>query len=157
MAREKIEHRLGVQAPASVIWDVISDVESWKDWNPLYPAAEGQLRFEARLTLTLALPGREPQVIHPIIEAWTPNELIHWRLKLLGGLVRTTRYLEIDALTETGCIFSNGELFEGRLGPFIARRMAPALRAGFAAMGEAVKARAESAWQAAQAAPKSAP
>ena len=62
---------------------------------------------------------------------------------MLGGLVKTTRYLEIEQLTESGCIFTNGELFDGYLGPSIAKRMRPALRSGFAAMGEALKARVE--------------
>lgn len=155
MAREKIEHRIGVQAPAAVIWGIVSDIEGWRDWNPLYTDAKGQLRFEETLTLTLALPGREPQVIRPTIAEWTPNELIHWRLKMLGGLVRTIRYIEIDTLSETGCIFSNGELFDGMLGPTIARRMERPIRAGFAAMGEAVKARAEAAWRAQADAPTS--
>jgi hypothetical protein len=35
--RVKIEHRIGVQAPAEAIWAVIAEIERWGDWNPLYP------------------------------------------------------------------------------------------------------------------------
>ena len=70
-----------------------------------------------------------------------PNEQIHWRLSLFGGLVKTTRYLEIEILGERNCIFANGELFDGLAGPFAARRMGGSIRAGFKAMGEAVKER----------------
>ena len=150
MARMKIEHRLGVAAPPSEVWKVVGDLPNWKDWNPLYPTAEGTLAFGAELTLTLALPGRKPQIIRPIVESWTPDELIHWRLKMLGGLVRTVRYIEIEKLTDTGCIFSNGEIFDGLLGPTVARSMRGTIRSGFAAMGEAVKARAEAAWRRSQ-------
>ena len=89
MARVKIEHRLGVAAPAHEIWKLVGDLPGWKDWNPLYTEAEGTLAFGAPLKLTLVLPGRKPQVIRPIVESWTPDELIHWKLKMLGGLVRT--------------------------------------------------------------------
>jgi hypothetical protein len=157
MARVKIEHRLGVQAPAQEIWKVIEDLPAWKDWNPLYPSAEGVLGFGAPLTLTLALPGRKPQVIRPIVESWTPNELIHWRLKILNGLIRSVRYIEIEKLTETGCIFSNGEIFEGFVAGPIIGSMRRTIRAGFAAMGEAVKQKAEAAWQASESAPTSLP
>jgi hypothetical protein len=61
--------------------------------------------------------------------------------------VKSIRYFEIEQLAETGCIFSNGEMFDGPLGPAVARRMRPAIRAGFAAMGEAVKARTLAAWR----------
>src|ERR1700682_2500622 len=106
----KIEHRIGVQAPAEVIWEIVSDLSHWGDWNPLYPRAEGQLRIESRLELVLALPGQKPQVIRPTIIDWVPNEQIHWGLKMMGGLIRSVRYIEIEALTATGCIFSNGEI-----------------------------------------------
>lgn len=143
----KIEHRLGVQAPPETIWAVLVDIAAWASWNPLYTKAEGVVRIGSPLTLELTLPDREPRTIRPVVIDWVPNEQIHWRLSALGGLVKSTRYLEIDKLTETGCVFSNGELFDGVLGPAVARRLRPAIRGGFRAMGEAVKARAEAAWR----------
>jgi hypothetical protein len=143
----KIEHRLGVRAPPETIWAVVADIAGWPDWNPLYPKAEGSLRIGARLTLELALPGEAARTLRPVIADWIPNEQILWRLSSLAGLVTSTRYLEIEKLTETGCIFSNGELFAGALGPSVVRRLRGPLRQGFEAMGEAVKARAEAAWR----------
>ena len=153
MMREKIEHRLGIRAPAEAIWSVIADIHGWAAWNPLYPKARGDLRIGSPLDLELALPGRPARAIRPVIADWVPNEQIHWRLKMLGGLVKSTRYLEIERLTETGCIFSNGEMFDGLLGPAVARRMRRDIRAGFAAMGEALKVRVEATWRPGQAAP----
>ena len=37
----KLEHRIGVQAPAEVIWESLFDVPGWEGWNPLYPRAAG--------------------------------------------------------------------------------------------------------------------
>ncbi len=145
-----LEHRVGVMAPAEIVWSVISDIGGWPAWNPIYPKAEGVLRIGAQLTLELAIEGQKPRTINPVILDWVPNEQIHWRLSVLGGLVKTTRYLEIEKLTETGCIFANGELFKGALGPAAARTLRRPIRAGFRAMGEAVKARAEARWQAAR-------
>ena len=139
----KIEHRIGIPAPAEAIWEVLSDISSWSSWNPLYTRANGALRIGAVLDLEVAAPGQAKRDIHPVIADWVPNDQIHWNLRMFGGLVKTIRYLEIEQLTETGCIFTNGELFDGVLGPSIAKRMRPALRAGFAAMGEALKARVE--------------
>ena len=144
----KLEHRLGIQAPPEAIWAVIADIEGWSRWNPLYPRASGRLSIGSKLQLTLALDGREPRIITPTIIDWVPNDQIHWSLKTLGGLVKSTRYLEIEALGETGCIFSNGELFEGALGPSVAKRLRGPIRAGFAAMGEAVKAEVARTWRA---------
>ncbi len=141
--RLKIEHRLGIPAPAEAIWAAIADIAAWPTWNPLYTKAEGALRIGAPLVLEVALPGQKPRVIRPTVSDWVPNEQILWKLSMLGGLIKSIRYLEIEQLTESGCIFSNGEMFDGLLGPTIARRMRGPLRAGFAAMGEAVKARVQ--------------
>jgi hypothetical protein len=143
----KLEHRLGIRAPAEAIWEVIADVERWSEWNPLYPRATGVIRIGAPLELDVALPGQATRAIRPVIKDWVPNEQLHWRLSMVGGLVKSTRYIEIERLVDNACIFSNGELFEGLLGPTIARRMRGVFRQGFAAMGEAVKSRAEAAWR----------
>jgi hypothetical protein len=119
----KIEHRLGLQAPPDAIWAVIADINSWGEWNPLYTRAEGTLRIGAQLDLDLALKGQKVRAIRPTILDWVPNEQILWRLSMVGGLVKSIRYIEIEKLSETGCIFANGELFEGPLGPTVARRM----------------------------------
>ena len=143
----RVEHRIGIAAPAHEVWNLVGELDGWKDWNPLYTSVEGSLGFGAPLTLTLVLPGRKPQVIKPIVDSWTPDELIHWRLKMLGGLVTTLRYIEIEKLTDEGCIFSNGEIFDGYLGRRLPRSVRRNVRAGFVAMGEAVKARVEAAWR----------
>lgn len=142
----KLEHRVGVRAPASVVWSILSDIERWSEWNPLYTEASGKVGFGEKLTLTLSLPGRAPQVIRPQVFDWAPDEAIHWKLSALGGLLTTVRYLEIEPLSETGCVFSNGEIFPGLVGGLIARQMRRPIRAGFAALGERLREIAEAAW-----------
>jgi hypothetical protein len=144
----KIEHRVGIQAPAEVIWEVISDLKSWDQWNPLYPKASGEIHIGAELDVTLALPGQEPQQIKPTVLEWVPNEQLHWQLKMIGGLVRTIRFIEIEALAKDGCIVSNGEIIGGLIGPRLGKRMGRTIYRAFVAMDEALKARAESLWQA---------
>ena len=141
----KLEHRLGVRASAEAIWSVLADIDRWGQWNPLYTKASGVIRMGAPLELELSLPGQAPRQIRPVVADWVPNEQILWRLSMLGGLMKSTRYLEIEELAPGSCIFSNGEMFEGLLGPTVARRMAGPIRAGFRAMGEALKTRAEAA------------
>jgi hypothetical protein len=152
----RIEHRIGIQAPVETIWDILYDLERWHEWNPLYPQAEGKLRIGGQLTLTLALEGEKPQVIQPTVLDWVPNDQIHWRLKMMGGLVSTTRFLELEKLEEASTIFSNGELIGGLLGPTAARRMGRKIYRGFEAMSQALKARAEAQWRAAGGTPTSA-
>ena len=147
----KLEHRIGIQAPAEVIWESLINVEGWEAWNPLYPRAAGVVRIGSTLSLDLALPDRPVETITPTILDWAPEDHIHWTTRSRWGLTKTIRYIEIEALSETGCIFSNGEIYRGYLGERYARSNRRAIRAGFASMGEAVQRRAEAAWRERQA------
>ena len=113
----------------------------------IYPQASGAIGFGASLNLTLALPGEPARAIAPTILDWAPNEAIHWRLTGAGGLVSSVRYIEIETLSEAGCIVSNGEIFGGLLGSRLARRLRRAHREGFTRLGEALRDRAEAAWR----------
>jgi hypothetical protein len=146
----KIEHRIGVRTPAPVIWAMVSDIDGWPAWNPLYPKAKGEVGFDAELELEVALPGEKPRLIRPKIIDWTPNEQIIWKLSMLGGLIRTTRFIEIETLDNGYCIFSNGEFFEGPLMRLIGKKTQKSIKAGFRAFGETVRDRAEAAWKAEQ-------
>ena len=146
----QVEHRIGIQAPAEVIWQVVHDLAAWESWNPTYPRAEGTIRIGGALTLTVALPGQPPMEIAPVVLDWVPNEQLHWKLRMAGGLVKTVRYIEIEAVSATGCIVSNGEYIGGVLGGAAVRRIGRSAYRGFLAMNEALKTRAEDLWQAQQ-------
>jgi hypothetical protein len=67
---------------------------------------------------------------------------------MLGGMIRTTRYIEIETLENGNCIFSNGEIFQGPGLGLIGKKTRRAIKAGFAAFCEVVRDRAEAAWKA---------
>jgi len=144
--KRAVEHRLGVQAPAEIVWEVVSDFETWHQWNPLYHKAEGQMKIGTTLTLEQHLPGQPATVIAPIVQDWVPYEQLHWRSSRMGGFVTAIRYLEIENMGPQNSTFSNGELFMGLLLRFISREERRQLRAAFTQMGEAVRDRAEAIW-----------
>jgi len=122
---------------------VLADLDGWSDWNPMYPKASGLLRIGTKLSLTEAVPGQTPDEITPEVVDWVPDSQILWRGKTLAGLVRRLRYLEIEKLTEEGCIFANGEVYEGLGVRLMSKGLKRALRQGFTEFGEALKATVE--------------
>ena len=141
----RIEHRIGVAAPAETIWELLQDVERWPQWNPLYTQASGKLGIGAALRLHESLPGKPPRQLSPVVVDWEPRAQILWRES--GVLARTMRYLEIEILTETGCIFANGAFFHGVAGELQAKSNRRAIHQGFQALGEAVKRLSEQVWR----------
>ena len=141
-----VEHRIGIQAPAEIVWEVVSEFETWHQWNPLYRKAEGQMKIGTALVLEQHLPGEAPRVIQPVVQDWVPYEQLHWRSTRVGGFVTAIRYLEIENMGPENATFSNGELFVGMLLRLVSRDERRRLKAAFTEMGEAVRDRAEALW-----------
>jgi hypothetical protein len=141
----KLEHRVGVRAPAETIWAIVADIEGWPKWCALYPRATGVIRMGAELSLDVAVAGQPLRTIKPVVADWVPNEQLLWRLSMFGGLLKSTRYFEIEELKPGACVFSNGEMFEGLLGPSVAKRLSRPLKTAFRDMGEAIRRLAEEA------------
>ncbi len=137
MASFRIEHRLGIAAPADRIWEVLADLPEWPQWNPWHVRAEGVLRIGEPLRLTQA-DGSE--IGYRVVD-WVPDTQILLRAAQTFGLLTRTRFMEIEKLSEVGCVFSNGEIWSGPLAKYVG---VPAKRAawrGFEAMSEALSAR----------------
>ena len=80
----RIEHRIGIAAPAPVVWDVLADLPGWSEWNPLHGHIEGELRINGRLLLNERMSGREQPVAVTVVD-WVPNEQILWRSSAFGA------------------------------------------------------------------------
>ncbi len=131
----KPEHRLGVPAPSTVIWDVLSDLDRWPEWNPLYPHISGLLRIAQKLEVTEKFPGAAPRVIRPTVVDWVPNAQILWSHKEMGGLIKRLHYIEIEPFNEedTACILSCGEIWDGLVGSRYGKTHRRRLRMGYEA------------------------
>jgi hypothetical protein len=143
----RVEHRIGVQAPAEVIWELIHDIANWTRWNPLYAEASGTIHIGEKLDLAVVLPGMKPQKAQATVLEWVPNEQLHYETAGLGGLVRGTRYVEIEQLAPHSCIVSNGEIMGGLLGPTVARALGAKVYRAIRGMNEALKEQAETRWR----------
>lgn len=151
---EKIETKTGIQAPSEVVWDILVDIDHWGDWNPLYTDAVGEVKIGGRVRAVLALPDNEPREIAPQIVEWVPYEQIIWVDRAWRGWVQSTRYFELEQLDKTATIFATGELFDSTVARWYADKYRRAMKKGFAAMGEALKAKAEAEWKKQQAGAK---
>lgn len=139
----RIEHRIGVAAPSEVIWGVIADFPRWGEWNPIYPKVEGRLSIGSPVSFELHLPNRPVRHLQGKIVEWVPNMQLIWQLSLFGGLVRTTRYFEIEQLADESCILSNGEIFEGIGAGIVPKAERAVLKRAFELVNEAAKGRVE--------------
>jgi hypothetical protein len=141
----RIQSRIGVQAPAFAVWDVLSDLEGWKDWNPLFTEAEGRLSIGTLMRLRRVRADGKGELEEVRVVDWVPNEQILW-LKVIAPFARSLAFLEIEALSETACVLAAGEVFDGLIGERLGKKQRRELNASWTRLVEAAKARAEATW-----------
>jgi hypothetical protein len=133
-----------IDAPAELVWQVVSDLASYPQWNPFIVRATGEQRPGARLQVTIAAPGTRAVTFKPTVLDLRPGRLIRWKGRLvLPGLFDGRHALSVDPLDEGRSRFTTHEEVTGILLPFLGKVMR-ASQQGFEQMAAAVKARAES-------------
>ncbi len=141
----RIEHRVGVAAPASEVWDLVYDLAGWKDWTGVYSEARGRIAIGETLNFTFTVGERPPMSAVATVYDWVPEAQLAWNARLPGG-IRTLRYVEIEKLSETSCILSNGDYYSGLGTIFMGRALRRDIKATFRRMNENAKRIAETRW-----------
>lgn len=144
----RIEHRIGVAAPPAEVWELVRDLEGWKDWTDLYTEAHGKLAIGETLTFTFKLDDAAPQTITGKVYDWVPEAQMAWHVKFIGAWLRSLRYVEIEKLSDTSCVLANGDYYMGPLAFMVSRKTRSAVRAGFQRMNENAKRIVEERWAA---------
>ncbi len=139
----QIETYIDIDAPARLVWSILTDFPAYPAWNPFIIAAEGQPVPGARLKITIAPPGRKPMTFRPVVQIAARERELRWRGRLfLPGLFDGEHTFRLEQRREA-CRLHHAERFSGLLLERFGDKLFEATLAGFEAMNAALKARAE--------------
>ena len=132
-----------VDASPEVVWEVLTDLPQYGEWNLFITALHGDLRVGGRLRATFTLPGRKPRTFTPVVTVLEPGRQLTWlgRVaipKLFDG--EHTLAVEPDG---AGTTFVHTERFHGLLPP-VMRGLLADTHDAFRAMDSTLARRAES-------------
>jgi len=104
----KTVERFVTSAPVEVVWQLLADVEHWRDWTPtilkITPLTDEGLRVGARYRVLQ--PGLQPAVYR--VTHYIPNEAFTWVQKLSGGeLIADHKVAVRNGATEVQLSFSS--------------------------------------------------
>lgn len=119
----KIATAVEIDAPPAQVWGVLVDLAAYREWNPFIVEASGKVAVGEELTLSMALPGREPMTIQPRLLVVEPKRELRWKGKLLlPGLFDGEHVFVLTQLENDRTRLDHWERFGGLLLP-IARPM----------------------------------
>jgi hypothetical protein len=134
-----------IEAPAEIVWEILTGLEAYPEWNPFIVSAAGQVEVAATLRNRLEPPGGKAMTFKPTVTVVEQNTKFEWLGRLgIPGLFDGRHIFELES-TATGTRFVQREEFTGILVPLFARSLDNGTRAGFEAMNRAMKQRAEAA------------
>lgn len=130
-----------IDAPPEAVWDVLTDLARYPDWNPLFPRAEGRLAPGERVAFLIAPVGRTMSAT--ITELDAPRRLV-WRAAPLGArLLASEHVFELAPDEAGGTQLRQEESFSGLAGGLLPGSMARKMEAAFREHDAALKARVE--------------
>jgi hypothetical protein len=135
---------IDIQASPDRVWEVLTDLDAYSRWNPFIVEAAGQAATGRRLRLRMRLPGRRPMSFRPEVLEAEPGRRLRWLGRVLvPGLFDGEHSFTIRPLGPDRVRLVQHEEFRGLLAPLLLRFIAKPTLAGFQAMNQALKERAE--------------
>jgi hypothetical protein len=130
-----------IDAPPATVWAVLTDLDRYPEWNPLFLEAEGQLAVGHRITLRTIYPvnGRE-MTVKPKITVAEPDSELRWVSSLPGIMSGDHRFTLTPA--GDGTRLEQTETVRGLLTIFPGQTWAKT-EASFGELNQALKQRAE--------------
>lgn len=136
-----IRTEIEIDAPPSVVWEVLTDLPSYREWNPQIPDARGTLGEGETVELRVRGRGGRIGTLPVAVEAFDPPRRLRWVGTVLSTLAFRGRHdFKLEPLPGGRTRLVNRERVSGALVPLVLSRDA---EAEYAAMNRALGARAE--------------
>lgn len=139
-----IHTEIEINASPEKIWDILTDFTAFPTWNPFVKDISGPLVVGQRLHVAIQPQGSKGMSFAPTVLQVTPNKELRWLGRLfLPGIFDGEHIFRIEALGANRVRFIQEEQFQGLLVSLFAKNLDEGSGAGFGAMNQALKARAE--------------
>lgn len=130
-----------IGAPPMTVWAILTDLDSYPDWNPLFREASGQVAVGGRITLRSVHPANgRLMTVKPRITAADPGAELRWASSLPPLMSGEHSFTLTEA--DGGTRLVQAETFSGLLVPLSGKTLARA-ETSFRGLNEAIKKRAE--------------
>ena len=132
---------IDINAPPAEVWAVLTDLASYREWNPLFVEASGNVAVGERITLRSKHPANgRLMTVKPKITVAQPAAELRWTSSL-PGLISGEHSFTLTA-AGSGTRVVQSETFKGLLTGFSGKTFSNA-ETSFQSLNQALKERAE--------------
>jgi hypothetical protein len=139
-----IDHQLEIAAPATVVWEVITDLPGYPAWNPFVVACRSTLAVGDPISMRVRVLPFWAQPQREWITAHVPGQRLCYGLRPVPfGALASRRCHEVRSLGNQRALYESRFELGGWLAPVVHGLLGRQLTRGFREMSEAVRRRAE--------------
>lgn len=140
----QLHTEIDIDATPDVVWQVLSDLDAYAEWNPFITSAAGRPEVGQKLINRLEPPGGRAMTFKPSVTVVEDGKVFEWLGELgFSGVFDGRHRFELEA-SPNGTKFTQAESFDGVLVGLMRNSLDTQTKAGFEVMNVALKARAES-------------
>ena len=113
-----------ISAPIDKVWQVLTDFDHWKDWNPMVNHVSGSASVRSKLNITMRGPNsKDAMKYQPTVLEVNPPKSLRWRATMMSGFMFTNdRVFELKE-KNGGTELINREEFSGLMVPLFWNKM----------------------------------
>jgi hypothetical protein len=136
-----IDTTIDIDAPPEALWEVLTELATYPEWNPHITSAEGQLTEDERLAIVVDREGDHQRNLKVIVTAVKPEEQLEW-VGTVGHryLFQGHHSFKLEPLDDNRTRFHNRERISGLLASLFTTAEP---ERDYRAMNEALRLRAE--------------
>jgi hypothetical protein len=143
-AMHEIRTEIEIEASPARVWDVLLNFASHPRWNPFIRSISGNAVPGERLKVSIHPPGGKAMTFKPRVLVAQPHRELRWLGRLLmPGVFDGEHFFQMEGTGLARTRLVHGEKFSGLLVPMARAQLDGGTRAGFIAMNQALKQRAE--------------
>lgn len=140
----EVTTEIEINASAQQVWSVLVNFAEYPNWNPFVREITGVPRVGEKLRVVIQPPGGKGMTFRPTVLVATAEQELRWLGRILiPGLFDGEHYFRVVPLGPDKVRFIHGERFSGLLVALAKATLDSATKAGFEAMNQALKAKAE--------------
>lgn len=141
-----IDRELEIEAPAHVVWNVISDLPAYGQWNPFVPECRSTLKLGDPIEMQVNLRGARRRQVEWMTGIEEGRGFSYRMRPLPLGALSSARHHLIEPLDDQRCRYQSHFELRGWLMPLVRRLMESELDKGFSGMTQGIKRRSETLW-----------
>lgn len=135
--------RIQISAPIDFVWDILTDVEKYGEWNPFTPRARTDFKIGSPAHLLVRMGPTKFRITERICAFEKPH-LISWSREFgASWFLFAVREQHLEPISDTNCSYHNVDLLSGVFSPIVSLFFGSYMRRGFSDVGVALKLRAE--------------